>query len=118
MQSSMYRAALLRKFVLLGLALALMGGLGASGSKASATPGTPAAGSTWTLLPDPFNSNYAQRTWVLGVAPNGFVYAGGTGGVSVSTNGGQSWSVINTGLTNKLVVALGFNMLGEPVVGV
>src|ERR1041385_8629110 len=115
MQNTMNRAALLRKCVLLGVVMALIGSFGVSGSKSSATPGV---GSTWILLPDPFKSNYTQRTWVLGAAPNGFLYAGGPGGVSLSTNGGLSWAIINTGLTNKQVASIGFNSLGEPVVGV
>src|ERR1051326_195104 len=115
MQNTMNRAALLRKCVLLGVVMALIGGFGVSGSKSSATPGV---GSTWTLLPDPFKSNYTMPIWVLGAAPNGFLYAGGPGGISLSTNGGLSWAVINTGLTNKQVASIGFNSLGEPVVGV
>src|SRR5579871_3250926 len=127
MRNPINRTSLFRISLTLGLSAALMGGLrgfGAAPSSVAAmpthpegiTPDPPAPESAWTYLPDPFASNFARRIWGLGVAPNGKLYAIGNGGVSVSPDGGKTWTVINNGLPGLKVVTLGFNSLGEPVV--
>jgi len=88
---------------------------GSNSSGGSGAGGSNPGGGSWTQLPDPFNNNRQTRMTAMALAANGNLYVGGSTGVAVSTDGGQTWNVINTGLTGLKVHALGFNSLGDPI---
>jgi hypothetical protein len=85
--------------ILLALSLWLASGLVGPGALADCPQWTPiispGGGGAFPLLFDPANPN--------------IVYARGRGGMYKSTNGGNSWHAINTGLTNLVVQALVIN---------
>jgi len=89
---------------------------------ASITAQAPTGGGSgsvsWQLLPDPFGTNYKKNIDAIAVNAQGVICVGGQSGVATSTDRGQTWTVINSGLPNAWVTALGFNSLGEPLAGV
>ncbi|HEX5322496.1 MAG TPA: hypothetical protein VFW40_01835 [Capsulimonadaceae bacterium] len=79
----------------------------------------PATFGPWQRLSDPFPGAANLRLTDMAVAPDGSLYVGAyPGGVARSTDGGASWSLINTGLPDLHVSALGVNKLSEPVAAV
>jgi photosystem II stability/assembly factor-like uncharacterized protein len=70
----------------------------------------------WQRLPDPFASDYKSRLTDLEIAPDGTFYASAyPGGVAKSSDHGRTWTLMNDGLPNLRVWAIGFNSLGEPM---
>ncbi len=54
---------------------------------------------------------------VLAINSSGHIFAGTSGGIFRSTNNGDSWMVVNTGLTNMTVRAFAINSSGHIFVG-
>lgn len=99
--------------------LALLGVIGRAPAEPDATGPPPAVAGPWHLLSDPFASDYSSRLTDLVAAPDGAVYVSAfPGGVAKSSDHGATWSLINTGLPDLHVVALGVNSLGEPIASV
>jgi ligand-binding sensor domain-containing protein len=59
-------------------------------------------GNAWTL-----SANQSDRVYAL-AANNGTLFAGIDTGVFLSTDNGDSWTVVNAGLTNKCVISFAF----------
>jgi photosystem II stability/assembly factor-like uncharacterized protein len=65
-------------------------------------------GNIWTTLP-------GEHNYLLGVSSNGYLYDGGT--LKFSTDRGESWTIINNGLTGVGIDALAFHQNGNMYAG-
>ena len=93
---------------------------GASGGN-NATGGSSSGGSSsisWTRLAAPFSSGDSHVLSSLMVDPNGVLYAAGNNDIAKSTDGGNTWTVIDGNLPKAQIIAMGVNTLNELVVGI
>jgi hypothetical protein len=97
---------------------------GAGGNGGVSTGGVSGAGGTGGVATsfihatDPFPGITAGDLVNLLIKPSGEIYVARLAGLAVSTNKGDSWTVISSTLPSPIVGALGLNSLGEVVAGV
>jgi hypothetical protein len=101
----------MRKFSALVYLLFL---IGCGGGSSSGNGGNPPPTTSWTALGIPFSTGVA-----LAFDSGGHLYAAsnGGGGVARSSDGGQSWSTLNTGLASSCELELLANSVGEMLTG-
>ncbi len=108
----------MKELLRLILAVMLMGTLSACGGGGDAASIAPVAVSGWAAANVGMEGGGNVYSYSLAIDPTNsqVVYAGTSSGIFKSTNGGSSWTAVNTGLTNTSVRCLVIDPTNSQVV--